>query len=45
MKISAQIDKSISAMFKPNYKEILKAAREEIAQGFESNFPVIKQEN
>ena len=45
MKISAQIDKSTSAMFMPDYKEILKTAREEVSKGFESDFPVIKKEN
>lgn len=44
MKISAQIDKSTSAMFKEDYKEILDNARNEIAKGFESDFPTIREE-
>jgi hypothetical protein len=44
MKISAQIDKSTSAMFKENYREILNSARGEIAKGFESDFPIIREE-
>jgi hypothetical protein len=44
MKISAQINKSTSAMFKPNYGEILKEARERIAEGFESEFPLVRKE-
>lgn len=44
MKISGQIDKSTSTMFSRDYAEILKAARERIAEGFESDFPVIEKE-
>ena len=44
MKISAQIDKSITAMFKKDYGKILKNAREIIAEGFESDFPKIREE-
>jgi hypothetical protein len=44
MKISAQIDKSTSAMFKQNYSEIVNDAREKIAKGFESNFPTLRKE-
>lgn len=44
MKISGQIDKSTSAMFKPNYKEIVEESREKIAEGFESDFPIIRKE-
>lgn len=44
MKISAQIDKSTSAMFSKNYAEILSEARERIAVGFESDFPEIEDE-
>ena len=43
MKISGQIDKSTSAMFKENYVEILKKARENIADSFESDFPEIRE--
>ena len=44
MKISAQIDKSTSAMFDKNYRKILKNSRERIAVSFESNFPKIREE-
>jgi hypothetical protein len=44
MKISAQIDKSTAAMFSRSYAEILKAARERIAAGFEGDFPKIEKE-
>ena len=44
MKVSAQIDKSTSAMFSERYGEILKEARERIAEGFESDFPEIEKE-
>ena len=44
MKISGQINKSTSAMFKENYVEILKKASENIAEGFESDFPEIREE-
>ena len=44
MRISAQIDKSTAGMFKENYREILKHARERIAEGFESDFPKIREE-
>lgn len=44
MKISAQIDKGTSAMFKEKYREVLDKARSEIAEGFEGDFPVIREE-
>ena len=44
MRISAQIDKSTSAMFSEKYKELLQKAREQIAEGFESDFPPIEKE-
>ncbi len=44
MKISAQIDKSTSAMFESNYRKLLEKARERIAEGFESDFPKIEKE-
>lgn len=43
MKVSAQIDKSTSAMFKENYGEILKDARAKIAEGYESDFPELRE--
>jgi hypothetical protein len=44
MKISAQIDKSTSAMFSKSYAEILTEARERIAEGFENDFLEIEKE-
>jgi hypothetical protein len=44
MKISAQIDKTTSVMFKKNYVELLEEARARIADGFESDFPEIERE-
>ncbi len=44
MKVSAQIDKGTSAMFSERYGEILKEAREKIAEGFDSDFPKIEKE-
>ncbi len=44
MKISAQIDKTTTAMFKKNYAEILFEARERISEGFESDFPKLEPE-
>ena len=43
MKISGQIDKSTSAMFSKDYEKILEDARERIAEGFESDFPTIRE--
>ncbi len=39
MKISAQIDKSIVAMFKPDYSILLETARQRVAEGFEGEVP------
>ncbi len=44
MKISAQIDKTTAAMFKPNYAALLYQARERLADGFESDFPELEEE-
>jgi hypothetical protein len=44
MKISRQVDKSISAMFKSNLGKLLQEARERTAKGFECNFPVLEKE-
>jgi len=44
MKISEQIDKKTSVVFKSNYGELLQEARERVAQGFESDFPTIEKE-
>ena len=44
MKVSAQIDKSTSAMFHSDYGKLLQEARERIAEGFESDFPEIEKE-
>lgn len=39
MKISAQIDKSIVAMFKPDYLTLLESPRQRVAEGFEGEVP------
>lgn len=44
MRISAQIDKSTSAMFSDDYGKMLQVARERIAEGFESDYPEIEKE-
>ena len=44
MKVSAQIDKGTSAMFKNDYAKLLYEARERIAEGFESDFPEIMKD-
>ena len=44
MKISGQVDKGTSAMFKSDYGELLQRARERIAEGFEGDFPEIEKE-
>jgi hypothetical protein len=38
-RISAQIDKSLVEMFRPNYSELLCAARERVALGYEGLAP------
>jgi hypothetical protein len=44
MKISAQIDKEIAAMFKSDYSTLLESARQRVAEGFEGETPgMIKQ--
>ncbi len=44
MKLSAQIDKTTSAMFQTNYFELLDKARERVAESFESDFPELEIE-
>ncbi|MEJ7862227.1 MAG: hypothetical protein WKF90_11415 [Pyrinomonadaceae bacterium] len=44
MKISRQVDKSISATFKSDFGKLLQEARERTAKGFECNFPVLEKE-
>jgi hypothetical protein len=39
MKLSAQIDKTTSAMFKPEYDALLTEAQNRIADGFEGKVP------
>lgn len=41
-KLSAQIDKTTSAMFRPEYAELLAKARKRITKGFEGEVPGIK---
>ena len=42
LRVSAQIDKTTSAMSKANYAELLEAARTRIADGFEGEVPCLK---
>ncbi len=44
MKISAQIDKSTSAMFSSKYEKLLREARERIIGDFTGDFPEIEKE-
>jgi hypothetical protein len=39
LRLSEQIDKTTSAMFMPNYSELLTGARARIAEGFEGTVP------
>ena len=39
MKLSGQIDKTTSAMLKPEYETLLKEAQDRIADGFEGEVP------
>lgn len=39
MKISAQIDKSITIMFKPDYLTLLESARQRVGESFEGEVP------
>ena len=39
MKISAQIDKSIVTMFKPDYLKLLESARQRVGEGFDGEVP------
>jgi hypothetical protein len=41
-RLSAQIDRTTSAMFKENYAELLDAARSRISAGFDGNIPCLK---
>src|SRR5262249_31635227 len=42
--LAGQIDQTTAAMFKPNYREILQAARTRIAAGFEGDVPCLRAE-
>lgn len=44
-KLSGQIDKTTSAMFKPEYIELLSEARKRIAEGFEGEVPGLKEDD
>jgi hypothetical protein len=44
MKISAQIDKTITTIFEKNYGEILNDARERIAEDFKGEFPSMRKQ-
>jgi hypothetical protein len=43
-RLSAQICSTTSAMFNPKYREILDAARERVARGFEGDVPLLRAE-
>ncbi len=43
-RLAGQIDQTTSAMFKPNYGDILQAARSRIADGFEGDVPCLRAE-
>ena len=42
-KLSGKINKTTSAIFKPNYIELLENARSRIADGFEGDVPGLKK--
>jgi hypothetical protein len=44
MRISSQIDRTTSAMLKPNYDTLLSNARSRIAEGFDGEVPGMKKE-
>jgi hypothetical protein len=43
--LAAQMDKTTSAMFKPEYRQLLACARERIAAGFEGQIPCLKSDD
>jgi hypothetical protein len=43
-RLAGQIDKTTSAMFKPDYTQLLAAARERVAAGFEGQIPCLKSD-
>ncbi len=43
-RLAGQIDKTTSAMFKPDYIQLLAAARHRIADGFEGQVPCLKSD-
>ncbi len=43
-RLAGQIDKTTSAMFKPDYEQLLCAARQRIAAGFEGQVPCLKSD-
>jgi hypothetical protein len=42
LKVSAQLEKTLVEILKPNYLELLNSAREKIATGFEGEVPGMK---
>ncbi len=42
MRISAQLDKALVEPFQPDYRELLVAARERVAAGFEGQAPGVE---
>ena len=43
-RLAGQVDKTTSAMFKPEYTQLLTAARQRIAAGFEGEVPCLKSD-
>ena len=43
-RLAGQVDKTTSAMFKPQYRQLLTAARQRIAAGFEGEVPCLKSD-
>jgi hypothetical protein len=43
MRVSGQIDKTTSAMFKANYDALLSEARTRVAEGFEGEVPTMNK--
>jgi hypothetical protein len=43
-RISAQLDKALVEMFDPKYRELLQAARERLAAGYEGRAPGVRDD-
>lgn len=44
MRVAGQIDKTTAAVFRENYEDLLRQARERVAAGYESGYPVLEEE-